>query len=82
MSLIDDAKRPVPARAPLVENPRRKYGPQRDALTICATHGEAQPKNESCPLCLSWSESLSDDIQPELNAYDELDEPDWSGFWP
>ena len=32
MSLIDDAKRPVPNREPLKDNPRRKYGPQRAAL--------------------------------------------------
>jgi hypothetical protein len=55
MSLLNDAKRPVPKRPPLADNPRRKYGSQRAPLVPChkPTHG-FHPADESCPDCVDW----------------------------
>ena len=55
MSLQDDAKKPAPVQAPLVNNPRRKYGPPRDGRMVpCVrfpkTHSH-HPALESCPEC-------------------------------
>lgn len=87
MTLADDAKRPVPARKPLLDNPRRKYGSARAPLVQCsnAKHG-AYPSNESCPDCLSWSESHAE-LPGPCDLDDEYPYPDhgyaWAdGMWP
>lgn len=83
MALLDDAKHPTPARAPLLDNPRRIYGPQRAALTVCKRHGEAYPKDEQCPLCLSYAEARAVLPVPDEDDTYLVDLGAWGdGMWP
>ena len=62
---------------PMVDNPRRKYGPQSGRLVPCrekpAIHGH-HPEHEDCPSCRGWVEMAAerrDDYTAEAPRYPE-----------
>lgn len=80
MALIDDAKHPTPARAPLIDNPLRVYGPQRARLVPCAvkpkTH-DAHPEDEACAYCEPGQAAPG---EPFHALWDWTQ--DWTSMWP
>lgn len=76
----------------LKNNPKRKFGPERDGKVECKRHHCFYVAWEGCPDCPSWEElcdsavdKLRADTQPCSKPVDEYDDdtmPMTTGYWP